>query len=138
MTEIADLIARVEGATEGSRELDCLIWLAVVQPEGTGALGLTLAEAMERYPDQLDQVANVWRGTLPAVSTCVTAALGLAERVLPEWCPAIRQDPRPAFEGLRHAFVMRKPDGRTQCATWGSTPALALVLAILRAKEEEE
>jgi hypothetical protein len=68
-----------------------------------------------------------------AYTASLDATLALVERVLPGWSPAIRRDPRPAFERLWHAFVARNGSGREQHAGWGSTPALALLTAMLTA-----
>lgn len=135
MTDLADLIARLEGATEGSRELDCLIWLAAAPPEGTGAMGLTLAEAAAQYSDSLEQVANWWRGMLPAVSTSLDAALGLAARVLPGWFWQI-SGPW-AVSGDYEVRLSNFGTG-LMVTTQQPTPALALCLAILKAVRDKE
>ena len=59
LEQLRDIAARLEEATEGSRELSCCI--AVVAP------------------------ANAWPCAYPKYSESIDAALGLVERTLPGW-----------------------------------------------------
>ena len=68
MTPYADLLARLEAATEGSRELDAIIWVEIVQgqpPIGNYATGIANADlaaqdegkefcAVPRFTESLD------------------------------------------------------------------------------------
>jgi len=73
-------------------------------------------------------------------TTCVTAALALASRVLPGWCWEIRTDIEGATVQAAPAWWtegLAAPD-RDGVATEAPTPALALCAAILRAKGAEQ
>jgi len=108
MTDHTSLIARLESAGEGSRELD----EAVIRT-------LTDAQVVARFGDfeWRPEGVGIWRA-MPSPTTSVDAALALAERVLPKvWWEMT------AAHGERAA---------------GKTPALALVAAILRASEQSK
>lgn len=125
---MTDLLAWLEVAEAGSRELDAAI-----------------ADLFDPVPDQHDGFPGRWpfvdgspfSDQTPPVTTCVTAALALASRVLPDAnCMGFDSDPRGA-----DAYVSRNEVPREQI--WlvearAKTPALALCAAILRAKGAEQ
>ena len=109
MTAHSELVARLEGASEGSRELDAEIDVVFPSP-GT--------PPNYEWPREL----------VPAYSTSLDAALALASRVLPGWDFIVGR----TNGGLTiHAQV---GPGEMQ---FGNTPALALCIAVLRAKEPQ-
>lgn len=143
MTDLADLLARVEGARGPDRELDALIWLACGLDPVCGSPmsgetragrfkfrpGQPLSLLVAKYPKFIDLAAVACQ---PAhVTTSLDAAVALAERVLP---------------GFDADINIRRSDDEDMAAyLWpsgtyiggygghGKTPALALLAAMLRA-----
>ena len=114
---MTDLITRLREAKEGSRELDAAIGRALT---GTNARKGHWYDLFGKWtPDE----------TVPAFTTDLSAAVALAERVLPGW--VIRLD---IFteDGVTNACVGALWRGDVK----HKTPALALCLAILTAKAE--
>lgn len=108
MTAHSELMARLEGASEGSRELDISLAL-----ETTHVYGFDSEREIDAYPHP---------------TTSIDDALTLAERVLPGWDFIVGR----TNGGLTiHAQV---GPGEMQ---FGNTPALALCIAVLRAKEPQ-
>lgn len=105
----AELIAKLESASEGSRELDEAVWLACGQPgQITGPVNYGV---------------GVWSG--PHVSYSIDAALALAERVLPGWCWGLATDRKRGFG----CVVTPDEKAETSCTAYGTTPALAICAA---------
>lgn len=99
----AELVAKLEAATEGSRELDYAVEMSRYDPETMYALNLKLS------------------GDLPHYTTSLDAALTL----VPEgYCWSI------GFAGRTIANVWKTPT-----PSKGGTPALALCIAALKARE---
>ena len=123
--DLSALIARLEAAEAGSRELDDAAWFAA-----------TGEKASYPFDDETDP--HIRYGTLawvrlPRSTTSLDAALALAERVLPGWVWNMGNDTRcwahlwndlPTYDG-------NPSMGRA------ATPAVALCNAILRAKQGE-
>lgn len=113
----AELIARLEAAKEGSRELDILVALAT-----THIYGFDSEEEIAGYP---------------SVTTSLDASLALSERVLERWAWEIRVDESGATVQAAPGWWMEglaAPDeGGVSCDA--ATPALALCIAVLRAKQ---
>lgn len=136
MTDLSALIARLEAAEVGSRELDAAVYDQLF-PRLTRD-GKAVAGFPGRWPFHPGSAHD--EEVLP-VTTSLDAALALAERVLPGWLWDVTTITT-AVGGLRKplASVVRpdQPEGE-EIKTWGygSTPALALVIAILRAKQGE-
>lgn len=117
-----ELVARLEVATEGSREIDA--WIA---------------DIFDPAPDQHDGFSGRWPfapgsefdAQVPPVTTSLDAALALAERVLPEgWGYRLTRTER----GGHHAATLHwsHPVNREAYAE-ARAAALALCIAILRA-----
>lgn len=134
---MSDLIARLEAASEGSRELDALVWVATLPPDGKGIDGYGLPDSGAHYEHEADEDGSVtmwvvWsiasrskraRRPAPAYTTSLDAALTL----VPEdkaWC--VEAEP-----GGFSAWV--DAGGK---ATLGDAraPALALTIAALKAR----
>lgn len=135
--DLSALIARLEAAEVGSRELD----VAIARSLGWGVhnarrFGLWVVPFGEYDTCDPDDMFELGEFT-----TSLDAALALAERVLPGWLWDVTTITT-AVGGLRKplASVVRpdQPEGE-EIKTWGygSTPALALVIALLRAKQGE-
>ncbi|OJU50847.1 MAG: hypothetical protein BGO02_03955 [Brevundimonas sp. 67-6] len=119
---LSALIARLEAAEAGSRELDHLIFMYTAPME----------------------VASHWspsdRKTL--FTTSLDAALALAERVLPGWYWRAGRTPLGHWHHGRYTYgwahVSRTDasncDRGDEATGWAATPAIALVIATLRAK----
>ena len=140
------LIERLEAAGEGSRELDALLWLRFNRPHYQG--GVEALEMRTWYDgrghliletDAGEEVADTL-GISP-VTTSLDAALALAERVLPGWLWQVTTITT-AIGGIRKPFavVMNPDDDNDDIRTFGeaTTPALALCIAILKARATQE
>lgn len=133
MTDLSELIARVEGATGPNYALECDLFEALDVPKEwfgskvvshflrNGHFGFNTADGFMH----LDCIKP------PPYTASLDAALALAERVLPGWkwgvtgggAPADALLYEPVLGGWRHSIRTEAP-----------TPALALVLAVLRGK----
>lgn len=119
MADLSELIARVEGATGADRDLN--------------------ADLLKAFGWFVDSAGNAidHEGrrafTVPDLTASLDAALALAERVLPGWWPRVE-----CFGEWWEAGVSnddgRCPTPQTNCIATAPTPALALVLAVLRGK----
>ena len=131
--DLSALIARLEAAEVGSRELDAHVEVAARAFEAakTGLArehwAVWRASSSGIVGDGATQYASA------PVTTSLDAALALAERVLPGWGFFLRKDKDGCNCGLLY------PDAHFVTPGCGSspTPALALVIAILRAKQGE-
>ncbi len=139
MTSLTDLIERVEGATEGDRETDCELW-ALHHGLTLEWQGTTLVAGEEGVVGWIDpgrlarnfytNRAKTGPGSIPAYTASLDAALALCERVLP---------------GLWWNVGVCSADPLTYSADFsdgteepGPTPALALILAMLKALQAKE
>lgn len=139
-----DLIARLEAATEGRRDLDAAVALAI-KYDSEDAFGRKLCDVIERLGVGAftDSGWETWR--LPRWSSSIDAALTL----VPEGCDwdvgHIRANgfvsatvmwQAPAGSRF-HEFFDAGPDTTVWWAEKGKgpTPALALCIAALRARE---
>lgn len=141
MTTLSDLITRVEGASGADRELDALI-AAQFKIIAARLYGLADGYTYDfRVSDDLVNV-EVWescgdgndnrqlRRAPSPYTASVDAALSLLERVLPGWTWSIGN-----LRVGAQAYLMRAPGAR-MFEGKAPSPALALVLAILKAKAE--
>jgi len=138
-TDLSALIARLEAAEVGSRELgrDILVAMNIVREVDPTLFYGVGNEDTWHFGDAAEQ-DGFWR-ILPDPSTSLDAALALAERVSPEvfWemsCRAI-------INGQKQYGVTLWPEdleaGVEGAHGHAPNPALALVIAILRAKQGE-
>lgn len=119
-----DLIARLEVAKVGSRELDAELMRIVPGSQVVGHFG--------DYEWRSDGT-GVWR-SLPVPTKSIDAALGLAERVLPGWLWSVgTSDDGSAISVLDD---LNASGGFAEARA--HTPALAMCISILRAKLAEE
>lgn len=141
---IPGLIERLEKAESGSRELDALIW-AEVHPERIKVTGWN-----KPYGDQMDRT-QVEFSTPPKRTRCVTsdqgpfshaepvttsldAALALASRVLPGWLWSAGT----SDDGTAIAVLDDLNASGGFAESRAKTPALALCIAILKARAIQE
>lgn len=119
-----ELIAKLESASEGSRELDAAI-----------------ADLFDPLPDQHDGYDGRWpfaEGSefslkTPPVTTSIDAALALAERVIKVRGPIDLTIMGSAQVVIHNADACGNP----LAETYGHTPALAICAALLRASAAE-
>lgn len=141
---VADLIAKLEAAEVGSRELDALMW-AAFRPERIKVTGWNKPYADDSGRTQVEFQLPPKRTRMVTggmayphaepVTTSLDAALALAERVLPEWVWEIRLDREGAsVQGApawwNEGLVAVDQDGVDATA---NSPALALCGAVLKA-----
>lgn len=127
MTDLAALLARVEGASGPDREIDGDIatafnWRPQAQARQRGEGWYWFA------PDGSFQA-------LPAYTASLDAVVALAEQVLRGWWWGIgRYGPDGPIAKLAPSEAGEADDMKRSIVCKGATPALALVAAIIRAK----
>ncbi len=141
--DLSALIARLEAAEVGSRELDAHVEVAA---RGFEAAKTGLARehwAVWRASSSGIVGDGATRYASAPVTTSLDAALALAERVLEGWSWQVQQmvdeDERTFIASLapREWAYYEAADDQGGLSRAGNTPALALVIAILRAKQGE-
>jgi hypothetical protein len=125
---MTDLLTALQSAERGSRELDALLW-DLIDDRPRHDLDGSGAAIWKRDPD--DEVA--FDGP-PPFSTSLDAALALVERVLPGWWPSVAQ----VGPGKWSADIYDPSDKRSLSPAHAPTPPLALVIALVRAKEARD
>lgn len=118
------LIERLEVASEGSRELDALIYCSAFD-------GYTYHPAARAYGAHVLHRSGVRTGlsAIGEYTTSLDAALALAGRVLPEATWRVEKDDRGFY-----AALWSDPDYEPDGCGRAPTPALALCIAILKAR----
>lgn len=135
MTQIKDLIERLEGATEGSRELDARVYAEAVGSDEV-LNGCTLPEAIEQFPKDCGGICAIWG--IPTLTTDLNAALALVEEKLGDdlmaWHVGFSYNGGPYDARL---FVVPDDiDQQHEAIGYAKTPALALILALLNSLKE--
>lgn len=128
-TPRGSLIARLEDAEVGSRELDAEIAAAL---DGWSGFGLRTSQ-IEGRPRGSDRFS-----TPPHYTTSLDAALALVERVLPGWWPGFQKN-RGSLERKRWAAWLDGPhhSGVDAIEVSAATAPLALCIALLKALEAQ-
>ena len=129
MTALAELIARLEAATEGSRELDAEIGAHPATP----SCGVRKGAAKERVVEAAD-THDPPLVNLPHYTTSIDAALTLVPEGM-EW--ALSNHGQTGAEQLCWAGVFGSPFIGSECDSHAATPVLALCIAALRAREAQ-
>lgn len=138
MTQLSDLLARIEAAERGNHTLD--IELA----EALGALVMRghrrIGYAMRLAPWE-SYSGTVWTA-IPDFTTKVDDAMRLVAKTRPNWTFAhlTQQDDKTWFCELREGFLtsyIRVAMSSTLHARRPKTPALAICQALLRALESQ-
>ena len=138
-----ELIAKLESASEGSRELDAVI----AALDGWCLHPRTTYECVQSDSGRTcdDCGANSWGSRssnahaqhlsdpCPAYTTSIDAALALAERVLPGWWPGVSQVGKNKWS----ADIYDTTDIRPLTPYHAPKPALALCITLLRASAAE-
>ena len=131
MTALAELIARLEVATAGSRELDIAVYEAI------GWRRKQFSKTAPTWlcpPDDGKRIAIEPFNLLPCVTTSIDAALTLVPEGM-EW--ALSNHGQTGAEQLCWAGVFGSPFIGSECDSHAATPALALCIAALRAREAQ-
>ena len=133
MTDLSPLIAKLEAATEGSRELDAEIWLFVT-PGATRKQSSYIHKATQIrcFIDETRQ-ADGHLIIVPHYTTSIDAALTLVPKST-LWAVGQMED------GPFCRLVILNKDGSYldgAIESGGSTPALALCVAALKAREAQ-
>ena len=141
-TDIAGLIERLEAATGPDRELDA----AIVAHFNNASV--------RRYPPQTDFgpgarwqfwsldgahfLGSESKFPVPPLTASLDAALAPVERLRPGWCWRVEKCP-PTYLGPRGEpfWATCGPPG-AQEAAYGWTPAIALLIALLKSLETEQ
>jgi len=140
------LIARLEAAEVGSRELDALITAHFVGAELRPYPPATDFGPSAKWQfwsaDGKHFLGNESKFPVPPVTTSLDAALALAERVLPGWYVGVQAN---RYELLiapeDWSAYLSAPKGHQftdEVEASAPTPALALCIAILKAKEASQ
>ena len=140
--DLSALIARLEAAEVGSRELGHEVLLALGWHRNQ--IGNFYGPLYQwSSPDHSPHLIRGDEDNLPNPALSLDAALALAERVLPGWNWTLlsererlanSDDPRP-YAGLKRRGPPMADEGYASASA--STPALAFCIAILRAKQGE-
>jgi hypothetical protein len=136
MPDLDALIERVRGATEPSRELDRDIAIATFkgcEDNHERARKVLISYGAQPWNFEVSGISGVSLRTPEPVTSSLDAAIALAERVLPGWAGEVDF----GGTGLQQAW-MHEPSGARSFTSQSSTPALALILAILTALKEQE
>ncbi|WP_392352973.1 hypothetical protein V8F63_09495 [Brevundimonas sp. LF-1] len=132
--DLSALIARLEAAEVGSRELGHDVLLALGwHREQIGNFYGPLYQWSS--PDFSPHLISGDEDKLPNPVLSLDAALALVERVLPGWRIGLNSDPDRG--PLWAAQVKRRGETWRPIGELAPTPALALCIAILRAKQGE-
>ena len=133
MADLAGLIERCEKAAGPDRELDLAIWNAVCDHPSAWS---------ESFPPQTVVIENrngegavgnpVY--TLDSLSASIDAALALVERKLPRTMWRVQSDPDTG-DGYAATLV---PELLPTASATGASPALAIILCLLRALAAQE
>lgn len=155
MTDLMELASRVEAGEGPDRELDARIWCIVGNDLGYDdppqkhrlmrplqpricIMGRWLGSALEKYPEDIDGVAHVWR--VPAFTASTDAAMSLVPEgwgwqlsqssTAGAWLISDGQQPI-VFDGMSF------PGVTAQVGVTAATPARALTAACLRARAHQ-
>lgn len=128
----AALIERLEKAEAGSRELDADLFRHFGAPLPTEFAGYGVELVWQEDGSATMPVGDLQvRYDPPAYTTCVTAALALAERVLPGWSVmSIGEE----LAGKWGVLLVERGGGPLCTQALGPCPALAMCAAILKAR----
>ena len=146
MTDLTDLIARLEKATGPDREIDAALWWALEKPRAnrayfTGAMGLP--KPASDMPDDFTSLPRgLGREGVIVLSPKLTESLDAITALIEcqDMCFRVEKTPPGGLgylpENLRaaHAYWVTCGLPGEQEYAYAPTPALALCLALVRAK----
>lgn len=133
--DLSALIARLEAAEVGGDELSARAMQMLIVPNGRVEQSHINGAWCIYVGDRLWQERGWWRPDGWPVTTSLDAAIALAERVLPGWRIGLNSDHDRA--PMWSAQVKQRGEPWRPIGDLATTPALALCIAILRAKQGE-
>lgn len=144
MTDLAQLIAKLEAASEGSRELDAAMFRAIGAPLPDKFANLNLELTWGPDGSAYMPVGEMQvRYEPPAYTTSLDAIVALIERKLPGWTLARlgQNDDKTWYAELREGYLTsydRVASSSYRPGSRPATPALALCIAFLRALQAQQ
>lgn len=141
MGKLTELIARLEGADGGDREVDCHLWAMAegIDLEWQGTSLVAGTEGVIAWVDPGKLTRNFWSnrattgpGSIPAYTTSLDAIVALIERILPGvagWSVAL--------DTYDNSAALTDMAGETRGAVAKTLP-LAACLAFLRALQAQQ
>ena len=129
MTDLQELLARLEAAQEADRVLDAALYCALLAPDCKASISRPGFVAIT------DDDPSRWRyNEAQHYTASIDAALALVERALPGAWWTLRHAGGAPPSGFAIAELYR-PEWRYDAS--GPTPAIALLIALVRAKIAE-
>lgn len=139
MTDLAQLIERLEAASEGSRELDATMFRAIGAPLPDKFANLNLELTWGPDGSAYMPVGEMQvRYEPPAYTTSLDAIVALIERKLLGWSWGVSGALSPTCTGMLYEPAPTATGYRTKRRADGKTPALALCIAFLRALQAQQ
>lgn len=138
MSDLQDLLERVEKATEPDRELDAALVVTFDQrPQIYAKDSERLVAYALRGPKQRKEMVSVGVGgrgiVVPSYTASIDASLEMVEKVLPVWGYSVEREASDYFSAC-----LMKPGAPQVVSAPGKTGALAILAALLRAKIAED
>lgn len=130
---MTDLITRLSKLDAPDREVDAEICIALQYVTQKGATNIR-RDTDEEFKDEwldFEVDGELWTEKTPELTASVDAAIALAERVLPGWGFFLRSDK----DGHNCGMVYPVHNFVTPGTASGSTAAISMCIALLRAKE---
>lgn len=134
---LASLLARVEAATGPDRETDAAIWLHFTPGATRWSTRVRHAKTGHEWDVDETRDATGYLVTVPDYTASLDAALALVERTLPSWMVSLllsREHGR-HFASVRNGSIIN-PD-KIEGTGEATTPALALLAALLKALQAQ-
>lgn len=139
----AELIERLEALTGPDREVDAEIavltrWrpLGIRHWVDDHPAGMSASRRLPGWVDLNEPPVPDTRWEAPHLTASIDAAVALVERCLPGWCGGVDiGDTDPMSDGVYGARVFNKNGSWLMFSGEGSTPAIALLIATLKALE---
>jgi len=138
MTDIAELLERVKAATGPGRELDAAIVLTL-EPE---AFPNTVRSVEDDGTIVCGHYGAYTFHDAPELTASIDAALALVERALPGWRWSVFHPgyDNGIYQGGKSGCHLYHPasSGLITAKGFGTTPSLAILAALLEAKEKSD
>jgi hypothetical protein len=133
------LLERVEGLSGGDREVDALVCAALHYPELThndAALRVTMEAGEGGALIYYVADTKTHKGHAPKITSDVSAAIALCETVLPGWEWIVEKRKSTCNARVHTGYDSFDTDDGEIFEASASTPALALIAAVLKARAE--
>lgn len=133
---MTNLIATLEGLTSPSREVDCEIaWQTGWDADAVNYCGTWRRAYPSWRGDEQRIEAAAYNWGVPTFTASLDAITALVERVLPGWSYEVRKSGFGNGQAALWNPTMQPRPGLSIRADHASSPAIALCIALLRAKE---